>query len=87
MRRAGVVLSGIVVTLVVAACASTGHSWEDEFTARLEGASGSIEEAATTMRTETSGSGYPEVFIPLSQTLGHKAERRGLVRKPLFRLG
>ena len=39
MRRAGVVLSGIAMAMVVVACASAGHTWQDEFTARLEGAS------------------------------------------------
>ena len=64
----------IALTVDVAACASVGHSWQDEFTARLEGASGSIEEAREVVRTETSEAGYPETFLPLSRTLFFKAE-------------
>ena len=74
MRRAGVVLALLAVTVVAAGCASTGHTWQDEFTARLEGATGAIEEAREGVRTETSDAGYPEIFLPLSRTLAFKAE-------------
>ena len=62
------------VGVVVSACASVGHTWQDEFTARLEGASASFEEALDELRTETSDIGYPQTFIPLARTLSFKAE-------------
>jgi hypothetical protein len=74
MRRAGVVLLLIAVSVVAVGCASTGHTWEDEFTARLEGSAGSIADAREGVRTGTSDSGYPEIFLPLSRTLAFKAE-------------
>ena len=74
MRRAGVVLAFLAVTVVAAACGTTGHSWQDEFTARLEGASASIEEAREGVRGGTNDLGSPEIFLPLSRTLAFKAE-------------
>jgi hypothetical protein len=74
MRRAGVVLALLAVTAVVAACASVGHTWQDEFTARLEGASGSIEEARPEVHPHMSFEEDFETFLPLGRTTEFKSE-------------
>jgi hypothetical protein len=75
MRRAGVVLSVFAIAVAATGCASTsGHSWEDEFTARIDGASTVIEEARDAVGAKTSASGWPDVFIPLSRTLTFRSD-------------
>jgi hypothetical protein len=74
MRRVGVGLGLIAVTVVAAGCASVGHTWQDEFTARLEGASGALEEALPEARSGSIGASYLRTFYELGYTLEFKGE-------------
>ena len=66
--------SVLVLALVLVACGGSQHEWEGEFTARLEGASASIEKAL-----ETTGAGEAKshdfvAFTDLSRELEFKGE-------------
>jgi len=74
MRRAGVVVSGIVVALAMAGCASASHTWSGEFTARLEGAAETVEEAREELHPHMSGDEYATMFWPLGSTLFFKSQ-------------
>jgi hypothetical protein len=74
MRRAGVVTVLLAMTAVVVGCASTGHTWQDEFTARLEGAARTVEEAREDVHPHMTPDEYGTVFWPLGETLFFKSE-------------
>jgi hypothetical protein len=74
MRRAGVVTALLAAAVVIVGCASTGHTWQDEFTARLEGASGSIEEARAEVHPQMSFEEDFATFLPLGRTIEFKSE-------------
>jgi hypothetical protein len=74
MRRAMVVSAVLAVGLALVGCASTDHTWQDEFTARLEGTSRSIEEALAEVHPHMSFEEDFETFPPLGETVEFKAE-------------
>jgi hypothetical protein len=67
-------LAGILLSIVATACSSVGHTWQDEFSARLEGAAVAIEEARAEVRDGTNDAGSPEVFHPLGRVLESKGD-------------
>jgi hypothetical protein len=64
----------LAMTAVLVGCASTGHTWQDEFTARLEGASSSIEEVRTEVHPNMSVAEDFQTLPPLSRTIEFKSE-------------
>ncbi len=61
-------MSLLMAAIAVSSCAAgTEHSWHGEFTARLEGAAGSIEEALDAMHPDMSGFDYLQIFPKLSE--------------------
>jgi hypothetical protein len=74
MRRAGVVLASIALAATIAGCVSVGHTWQDEFTARLEGAGASVEEALTEVGSGTSKAEDFQGYANLGRELGHEGE-------------
>src|ERR1700729_2343953 len=63
----------LVVALVVAACGSTeNHTWQGEFTERLEGASAAVEEKLPELQSSTSEIELFRAGLELGRTLGFK---------------
>jgi hypothetical protein len=82
MRRAGVVLTSIALAATIAGCASVGHTWQDEFTARLEGAGTSVEETLTEVGSDASKAEDFEGYVNLGRELGHEGELLGGLDPP-----
>jgi hypothetical protein len=74
MRRAGVVLALLAVTVVAAGCASTGHTWQDEFTARLEGADTSVKETLEEVGSDATKAEDFQSYVNLGRELRHEGE-------------
>jgi hypothetical protein len=73
MRRAGVVFSLIATIVALVGCASEDHTWQGEFTARLEGAAAVIEEVREEAHPNMSQEEFFEL-MPLGGPLFFKAE-------------
>src|ERR1700761_1651398 len=68
-------VAAVVGALLVAGCAHTEHhTWQGEFTERLEGASTAIEEKLGELRSSSSGGEILEAGVRLGRTLEFKAE-------------
>src|ERR1700760_2073484 len=76
MRRAGAIAMLVLLGVAVVACASTkDHSWQGEFTERLEGATAAVESGTAELNAESSDVELLRAGIPLAKTLAFKAER------------
>ena len=72
LKRVGILIS--LVAIVVAGCASADHSWRGEFTARLEGAARTVEEALEKTNPQMSPDEYFTTFGPPGETLFFKSQ-------------
>ncbi len=74
MRRAGVVVMLVVVGAFVSGCASKSHTWQAEFTERLEGAAAEVENAAPAFSSQASEEDVFRAGIELGHRLEFKSE-------------
>lgn len=74
MRHTGVVLTVLAVGLALVGCASTGHTWEDEFTARLEGADTSVKETLDEVGSDATKAEDFQSYVNLGRELRHEGE-------------
>jgi hypothetical protein len=66
-------LAALIVALLVAGCGGTeNHTWQGEFTERLEGASAAVEERLPELQSSTSEIELFRAGMELGQTLGFK---------------
>jgi hypothetical protein len=76
MRRAGAVVTLVLLGVVVVACGSTkDHSWQGEFIERLEGATAAVERSTRELGRESTYGELLRAGIPLAETLKFKSER------------
>jgi hypothetical protein len=75
MRRVGVVVTLLMLLgASVAGCASENHTWQGEFDARLEGATGTLEEAIDEANPQMSPGEYFTTFRRPANKLFFKSQ-------------
>jgi hypothetical protein len=67
-------LASIALVAAFAGCASVGHTWQDEFTARLEGAGTSVEATLTEVGSDASKAEDFQEYVNLGRELEHDGD-------------
>ena len=74
MRRAGTLVVMVLLGVAVVGCGGDSHTWQGEFTERLEGATSAVEEASPELESEPTDADLVRVGDSVAKTLQSKSE-------------